>query len=743
MIPKKHIIMPIAVMCVFNVLAANEIQDSLTVNLDEVSVTALKRMSAFRDDPAAATLITSKELDRLGIMSIKGISDVVPNFFMADYGSRITSSIYVRGIGARMDQPSVGLNVDNVPYMNKDAYDFDLADISSIEMLRGPQSTLYGRNTMAGVINVTTLSPMRYQGWRVMLEGSSRRRLKGTLGWYHKFSDNIGFSITGSASAAKGEFKNEYNGKYLDWERNFGLRSKLQWRISPEWNFQNTISAGYLHQGGYPYEYKETGTISFNDTCFYKRFTLTDGLSARYSGDKFTVTSITSVQHINDNMTLDQDFLPMDYFTLTQKKNEIALTEDIVVRNAAGDSPYNWLGGLFAFYKHLDMHAPVTFKDTGIAELIESHRNESNPGYPIAWDSRSFLLNSDFILPTWGISAYHESEINLGNWHLTGGLRLDYEHAALRYHSFCDTGYSIYRYKDGVSDFERRVEIDIDDRGDLERHYLTVLPKIAAVYNLEDGLGNLYAKISKGYKAGGFNTQMFSDVLQQRLMTIMGLGSLYDVNDIVGYKPEKSWNYEIGAHLNLFSNDLTLDFAAFYIDCTDQQLTMFPNGDTTGRMMTNAGKTRSFGGEVSLNWKIDESLMLNGSYGYTNAKFRDFFNGVKNFKGKALPYAPQNTLFLQAVWNKPISASGWTLSLDANFRGVGKIYWNEDNTERQNFYGLVGAGASMSNDIISIQVWGKNLTDTRYHTFYFLSMGNAFFQRGRGIEAGLTMRYVF
>lgn len=114
---------------------------------------------------------------------------------MADYGSRITSSIYVRGIGARMDQPSVGLNVDNVPYMNKDAYDFDLADISSIEMLRGPQSTLYGRNTMAGVINVTTLSPMRYQGWRVMLEGSSRRRLKGTLGWYHKFSDNIGFRL--------------------------------------------------------------------------------------------------------------------------------------------------------------------------------------------------------------------------------------------------------------------------------------------------------------------------------------------------------------------------------------------------------------------------------------------------------------------------------------------------------------------------------------------------------------------
>ena len=724
-------------------LCAPEPPDTLSTTLDEVSVTAVKQMSALRNDPTAVSILSGKELERLDIVSIKGISGVVPNFFMADYGSRITSSIYVRGIGARMDQPSVGLNVDNVPYLNKDAYDFDLADIASVEMLRGPQSTLYGRNTMAGVINVTTLSPMRYQGWRIMAQATSRLAFKGSAGWYHRFADNVGFSVTGAYSHARGEFKNGYNGKYLDWERNFSLRSKLHWRVSPEWSLRNTLSSGYLRQGGYPYEYKETGRIEYNDTCFYRRFTIADGLTARYVGDRFNVTSITSLQYIDDNMTLDQDFLPLDYFTITQKKRETAVTQDVVVRNNDDSGVYSWLGGIFGFYKHLDMDAPVTFKDTGIRELIEDNRNNANPSHPISWRSRSFPLNSEFTIPTWGVAAYHESVVSLGRWRITGGLRLDYERATLDYHSFCDTGYDVFRITDNGREFYRTVDIDIDDRGQLHRDFLNLLPKIAVEYELEDGLGNVYAKVSKGYKTGGFNTQMFSDVLQQRLMNIMGIGSRYDVDDIVGYKPEKSWNYEIGSHLNLFSGRVELDMAAFYIDCRDQQLTMFPDGTTTGRIMTNAGKTRSYGVEASLTYRPGERLTFTGSYGYTDARFRKFFNGIDNFKGKYLPYAPGNTLFLQALWSCPLTPGGASLAFDVNMRGVGKIYWNESNTEVQDFYALLGAGVTFSSSGFSAQLWGKNLTDTRYRTFYFMSMGNSFFQRGRGAESGITIRYNF
>ncbi len=140
------------------------------LSLDEVSVTAIKQSADMRRLPVASTVVGASEVERLNIVTMKDVSEVAPNFYIPDYGSRMTSSIYVRGIGARIDQPVVGLNVDNVPFMNKDNYDFDLVDIERIEILRGPQSTLYGRNTMGGLINIYTLSPMRYQGLRVMGE---------------------------------------------------------------------------------------------------------------------------------------------------------------------------------------------------------------------------------------------------------------------------------------------------------------------------------------------------------------------------------------------------------------------------------------------------------------------------------------------------------------------------------------------------------------------------------------------
>lgn len=729
---------------VSGVVAETLIPDSLSVTLDEVNITAMKQMNHLREEAEAATVLTENELDRIGAVSVKGISDVVPNFFMPDYGSRITSTIYVRGIGARMDNPSVGLNVDNVPYLNKDAYDFDISDIASVEMLRGPQSTMYGRNTMAGLINITTLSPMRFQGWKISGEIGNEFRRRLSAGWYHKFNDSFALSVTGDYSGHNGFFINEYNGKKADGENNYSARVKLQWKSSTGWTAVNAASLGFLRQGGYPYEYKDTGKIAYNDTCFYHRFTFADGLTLRKSADMVNFVSVTSVQHINDNMTLDQDFLPLDYFTLTQKKRETAVTEDFIARNVDTGGKYSWLVGLFGFYKHLDMEAPVTFLDKGISELIEAHRNNSNEVYPIAWDSRSFSLNSDFTVPTWGIALYHQSELRLDNWLLTAGIRLDYERSTMHYHSYCSTGYTIYHVTDGDREVYRHVPIDIDDGGTLTKDFLTVLPKLSLSYDFPSGIGNVYAKFSRGYKAGGFNTQMFSDVLQQRLMGIMGLGAQYDVSDIVSYKPEQSWNYEIGSHLDFIDGKVTLDLAAFYIDCRDQQLTMFPDGTTTGRIMTNAGKTDSFGGELSASWAATDNLTLNGSLGYTHAKFREFFNGIHDFKGKFLPYAPRTTAFLQGVWFTPVKLwNRGSFEFDVNVRSTGRIYWDESNMERQRAYALLGASATIGFGDVTLQLWGKNLTNTKYKTFYFLSMGNEFFQRGRGVEFGATLRVCF
>ena len=141
-------------------MSGTESVDTL-LSLPQVSVTAIKGGALANHDEAVTTLGHS-ELERLNVVNIKQVSEIAPNFYMPAYGSRMTSSVYVRGLGTRIDQPVVGLNIDNVPVINKDNFDFDVADIARVEILRGPQNILYGRNTMGGLVNIFTLSPVNF-----------------------------------------------------------------------------------------------------------------------------------------------------------------------------------------------------------------------------------------------------------------------------------------------------------------------------------------------------------------------------------------------------------------------------------------------------------------------------------------------------------------------------------------------------------------------------------------------------
>ena len=338
------------------------------------------------------------------------------------------------------------------------------------------------------------------------------------------------------------------------------------------------------------------GEIRYNDPCSYRRTTLSDGLTVRYDAGSFSVASITSYQYSDDEMILDQDFLPLSYFTLKQARTEHALTEDIVFRSHE-QGAYRWLLGAFGFYRHGTMNAPVHFKQTGIEELILKNANEHDPQYTYdAWDNDELLLGSRFRNPSAGGALYHESNYTAGRWRFTAGLRFDYEHTRLRYRSSTQTGYTATNRVSGTTG---HYPLSIDIRNTLKRNFTEVLPKFSVLYAFDE-IHNLYVSVAKGYKAGGFNTQMFSDVLQQKMMNEMGFGTVYDADKVVSYEPEYSWNYELGGHFSCMEGAVRGDFALFYIDCRDQQLTVFPEGTTTGRMMTNAGRTRSFGGELSL-----------------------------------------------------------------------------------------------------------------------------------------------
>lgn len=724
---------------------SGSLPDTLAVDLHEIDVTAVKSGSNLRSTPMSSTTIGVAEIERLNIVTVKGASQLVPNFYVPDYGSRVTSSIYVRGLGARIDQPAVGLNVDNVAFLNKDNYDFDLPDIEKIEVLRGPQSTMYGRNTMAGVVNIYTLSPKHFQGWKFSASFAVPFQTKLSAGYYKMLSPRLGMSINALYSHTTGDHRNTYNNSTIGSENAGTLRWKTTWDNSAgNLKLENTAAIQANKQNGYPYEFVDTGNISYNDTCFYHRFALTDGLTINWlPSANVSITGISSFQYLKDNLTLDNDFLPDSYFTLSQKRHEWIATQDVIVRGNVADNTYQWLGGVFGFYRKSHTDAPVTFLDDGITRLIEANANKYFPSYPMIWDERTFPLSCSFDTPMRGVAIYHQSTLNLHNWTLSAGLRLDYEHPDISYDNNCHTSYTIYDLSSSQHpSVYDRCTVNIADRGHLSKSFTQLLPKFAFTYRLPSGYGNVYANVAKGYKAGGFNTQMFSDVLQQKLMSLVGLAELYEVDEIISYKPEWSWNYEIGAHLNIPQARLSADLAAFWIDCYDQQLTVFPNGNTTGRMMTNAGHTRSIGFEASLSWHINDQWHCNLSYGMTDAKFREFYNGITDYKGKHVPYAPCNTLWANLRYRLPLhNKSINSLEANVNCRGIGRIYWDDANDYSQPFYLIPGVSLILrGNRLWEAEAWCTNVSDTGYDVFSFVSIGHRFVQKGQGIRGGLTLR---
>jgi outer membrane receptor protein involved in Fe transport len=701
-------------------------------NLHDVEVVGVKQKA---DNPLElSTVIRGVDAERYKVASIKSISEATPNFFIPAYGSRMTSSIYVRGLGARIEQPVVGLNVDNVPILNKDNYDFDFIDIDRMEVLRGSRSVLHGRNSMGGQINIYTLSPWQYEGVRAKVEYSRANTLKASAGWYGKLSEKLASSVTAMYGTTDGFYKNEYDNSDCAREREASARWKMSWHPDSRWSLLNAAAVTYSRQTGYPYESLANGKIAYNDSVYYRRTSFTDGLTVSYTGRKMIATSITSVQYLNDDMTLDQDFLPEDYFTLAQRRKEWAVTEDLFAKGFKKN--YDWLIGVFGFYKSTDMNAPVTFKDTGISRLIEDNVNGVLPaGMKLQWDERLLTLGSLFDKKDGGFALYHQSTVRFGDFTVQGGLRWDIESVSLDYTSRCFSSCTMYR---GQYPLGQR-EVNIDQSGHLSQTFNQLLPQLAIDWAPSKSW-NLRASVAKGYKAGGYNTQMFSDVLQQQIMEQMGVQASYDVEEMMTYKPEKSWTYELSSAAQTKDGRLNAELVLFYMNCRDQQLTIFPHGTTTGRAMTNAGRTRSYGAEFTATWRPVDAFTLRASYGYTHATFTKYNNGIEDLKGKYLPYAPQHTIYAAANYVLPVTFAGITPSINVNTRAAGRIYWTEDNSEYQNLYATLGASIMFEHKYGSVTLWGENLTDTRYSTFYFESIGNRFVQRANPYTIGATLR---
>ena len=738
------------------------------IDIEEVVVIASpKETGKLRELPNAVSLISQKDMQANQITTLKNVSALVPNFFMPDYGSKITSAVYIRGIGSRINTPAVGLYVDNIPYIDKSAFDFNFYDIERIDILRGPQGTLYGRNTMGGLIKVHTRSPFSYQGTDVKLSyGSKSNYRSASLTHYHRWNEHFAFSAGGYYEGSDGFFRNAYNGKKIDNMEAGGGRIRAIWLPSDNLKLDFTIGYDYSDEGGYPYyytgalnkskeEYKEhIGKISYNRDCGYHRGLFNTGLNIEYQGNSFIMNAVTGYQNLTDRMYLDQDFLPVDIYNIEQKQRINTLSEEITFKSKKNQR-WIWVTGASGFYQWLHTDAPVTFQSEGI-QWLENNINKgmASSGMPINLKilSETMPVPGIFDTPVLGAAIFHQSTFNhllFENLSATVGLRLDYEKNKIDYNS--SAAMNIQMYMAGKP-MGKPMEQAAEFIGKLDDDHVQLLPKFALKYDFNKQ-NNIYATVSRGFRSGGYNIQMFSELLQSALKQRPGAGSAVsddEIKNLVTYKPEYSWNYEIGSHLSLFGGKLKTDLAAFYMDTRNQQIAKFVESGL-GRMMVNAGSSESYGAEVSLTASVNRNLSLNGSYGYTHSTFKKYDAGKSSsdenidYSGHYVPFVPRHTMNVGANYSFFLGGNKWAQSLTVglNYTGAGKIYWTEKNDVSQSFYGTLNGRISLQAKALQIDFWGRNLTNKDYTTFYFESMERGFEQRSKPLQLGVDVRYHF
>ena len=664
--------------------------DSLRRNnpffLEEIVIQGFKQDKDYRLSPVSTSSINSKLIQKETLLSIKEITGLVPNLYMPDYGAKVSSPIYIRGIGSKINSPSVGLYIDGVPYFESSSFDFNFSNIESLDVLRGPQGTLYGRNTMGGIINVYTKSPIHNPGTTFKYTGGNHNLYDITATHSIKIKEDMGISFSGNYNYFGGFFTNEYLHEKADKSDGGQGRIRFDWNITPKWKFKLITSLDYFDQNGFPYglyntETDQTENVNYNRPTTYIRTISTSGVNVEYSRKGYKINSQTSFQYLTDNQRIDQDFTPKDLYAVHKKEIHRMFSEELNIKSDSKNN-YQWLFGLFGFHQHIHRDLNVEMPTQGV------------------------ISNKLYEIPTYGLALFHQSTLNNIIWDglsLSAGIRFDYEHA--------NNDYQMNNMKG---------ETNVGKDGfDEKLNFRQVTPKFTLQYTTSN-LQNIYASVTRGYKAGGFNTS-------------------FDKKEERTFDPEYSWNYELGTKLNFCNNRFFADIALFYIDWKNQQVFQ-PIESGRGRKLKNAGKSASKGIEISLSARPVDELILQANYGYTKAYFKKYlFSEDIDFKDHRLPLVPDHTLSLHADYTfyKPFKKLD-EIQLGVTYLGTGKIYWADNNELSQSYYDVLNAQISFKRSDYMLSFWAKNITNKKYNA-YVSATASPTAQKGKPFTIGGTL----
>lgn len=673
-------------------------------DLEAIIVTAAKRGEDIQDVPTAVTAVSGEALADQGLTRLRDIASVVPNLMWSENTG--TTMITIRGVGSTVNsgltEPTIALFVDGVYLPRSTMATTRTIDLERLEVLRGPQGTLYGRNATGGAINFVSQAPSETLTGLVTLMAGSRSNI-GAEGYVSgPISDHVSFRLSGGVEKQDGFVKTIPSGQRL-----------------------NGTDVGYVR-----------GVLRFEPTE-----DLTVDLAVRYERE----TSPNAYQQL---LTLTN--LPTA--GQTARPNELFQNEDFSFKaeTTIGSATVNWNiadGVLLKSITSLVDHAHVISFDADSTDLdVFGTTDFSRPSKS---QGQEFNLIGDTGRLQWILGAYYFHE----NSSVIFPLRLGSDFAPLiglpsdtvfrqsvrskttNHALFGNLTYAVtdrfkvqlgLRYNDEVQHFAQNFEIILPGVGTIPGsppfaggplHVNTssqkILPKIGVQYEFSED-ASLYAHWSRGYKSGGENLEGGSG-------TTVGVAGLYS--------PEQLDAYELGLKSQWLDRSLTVNMAAFYYKYDGLQVTnIIP--PTSGYVQS--ADARNYGVEVEAAWRPSQNLRLNMAATLLHARFKDFLSfddanpqlGLQDLDGEPVPQAPDVTVNLGAEYTIPLDGtlvSKIVLRGDVYYSDDVVLRWYGTANDTQEAYTRVNLAAKILgvNDKTSLDVFLNNVTDEHYKLYSF------------------------
>ena len=698
--------------------------------LEEVIVTAEYRPVSVLELPTSITVFNQQAIDRRGAVHLEQLLNLAPSVNLSSGASR-GRFVLIRGIGERSQfvepiNPSVGLIIDGMDFTGIGGAASTL-DIQQVEILRGPQGTLFGANALAGLINMVSNGPGDVLNGRADLTFGNHDRLTAAAAIGGPLSQSAGFRLAVQSNKNDGYIDNVFLGRPTNDIDELTARGKFDWQVNDDFSLDFTLLYSDVDNGYDAFSLDNTRKTYSDEPGHDRLESLATALGATWqASDTLSVEALLSRvdadteygydedwSHtgICDDTDCDSDIWGFDWWyssTDSYNRNNSNTTADIRVVSNNGADETAWVAGIY-------------YRDQEQSLLRE-----------YTYSSGDFKSQYD----TENLAAYGQLDLPFSAaWTFVTGLRYESRD---------------WNYDDNVEGDGRSSDGDSFWGGKAALEFRTASGTL------------LYGLVSRGYKAGGYNSALASKIpdLEQE--------GIFVPPESLVFGSETMWNYELGLKGSWLEDRLVLSTALFYQDRDDMQVKqsiVIPMDPASSACpcnfidsLQNAAGGTNKGLEIEGSWQLTANINLFGSLGLLDTEYKDYLsyahtdadpeNGVPyDMSGRAQAHAPETQYALGAQF---FIGQNWFAQVD--IEGKGEAYASANHNEKLGGYTLLNMRLAYETGNWSFGVWGRNLTDEDVQTRGFGGFGNdprklyeteAYYQLGEPRVYGMDVRYVF